>query len=121
MEHDHAIKILMTAENERLRQTLYYKEKSKKKTFSNSNPRHMTADKTLDKLARAEWHGSWKSMLKEAGKKFKTQRKLIEDAEKEIAQEAKRMEQEVKRREKEVEKGRKEQQKAEEKERKKAE
>ncbi|KAF8958402.1 hypothetical protein BDZ97DRAFT_1762169 [Flammula alnicola] len=91
-------------ENEHLRQILYHKESSKKKTHSSSNPRHMTGAENLDELAYAKWKGVWKATLKEARKAFKACRKLIEEAEKEIVQEKKWVEQEAKRQERDMEK-----------------
>jgi len=54
---DHAHKIMMDQENQRLRQMLYHKNASKKKTYSSSEPRHMTSKEMLDHLAFAEWKG----------------------------------------------------------------
>ena len=118
LEHDHALKILMEQENQRLRQILYHKDASKKKTYSSSEPRHMTSTEMLDALALAEWRGSWKTMLKEAGATFKKQKRLIELEEKRLAADAKRVADDLKRREREEEKRKKDTEKAEEKARK---
>ncbi|KIM39177.1 hypothetical protein M413DRAFT_29725 [Hebeloma cylindrosporum] len=99
--------------------TLYHKELSKKQTYSSSNPRHMTGEQNMDELAKAEWKGGWKALLKEAGKVMKLCRKRIEEGEKQAAQEFKAAAQEAKKCEREAEKQRKEDEKIAEQERKK--
>ncbi|KAH9476228.1 hypothetical protein JR316_0011799 [Psilocybe cubensis] len=111
----------MVKENERLRQLLYYRDTTRKKTYSSSNPRHMTSTENLNELAEAEWRQGWKAMLKEAGKILKARRKAIDDAEKEAALEVRMAEQASKRAEREAEKQRRDTEKEVEKEKKKKE
>ncbi|PPQ85653.1 hypothetical protein CVT25_012785 [Psilocybe cyanescens] len=118
LERDHTIKEVMIKENERLRQTLYHKELTKKRTYSSSNPRHMTSIENLDALWKAELQAYWKALFKEAGKTFRLCRKRIEEAEREEAKEVKRAEQERMRLEREVKKEQKKREQAADRDRK---
>jgi hypothetical protein len=93
MEADYAIKRLMEAENERLRQIIHTKKRERReRRDGGSAARHMTGEEMMEELAKADWEVQMRDVFEEAKPHFKQLRRAIQTYEKEVVEQAKRAE-----------------------------